>query len=115
MHIGHFGDTSDGDSEIVYVYAKRIGATTDLLSRQEELVVAGATALLMGATIAPATHDPGSRSDRTTPPGQTSRDVRYYQGRFYTEARLEAAQLQVERQKMLSEMAHYSRARRWVS
>jgi hypothetical protein len=115
VHIGHFGDTSDGDSEIIYVFAKRIAATTDLLTRQEELVVVGATANLLGATIVPATHDPGARSDRTTQPGQTSRDVRYFQGRFYTDARLEAATLSVERQKMLHEVPQYTRARRWVN
>lgn len=115
VHIGHFGDTADGDSEIVYVYAQKIDAVTDLLARQEELVVVGATASLLGGTIAPATHDPGARSDRTTQPGQTSRDVRHFQGRFFTEARVEAANLAVERQKMLHESPHYSRARRWVN
>jgi hypothetical protein len=115
IHLAHFGDTSDGDDEIIYIYAQVIEATTDLLSRQEELVVAGATANLMGATIVPATHDPGARSDRTTPPGQTSRDVRHFQGRFFTEARLEAATLSVERQKMLHEPAFQTRARRWVN
>lgn len=115
IHLGHFGDTSDGDSEITYVYAKKIGAVTDLLARQEELVVVGATVIVMGGTIIRATHDPGARTDRTTPPGQTSRDVRHFQGRFFIETRLESATLQVERQKMLHESPHYSRARRWVS
>ncbi len=115
VHIGHFGDTADGDSEIIYIYAQRIDATTDLLARQEELVVAGATAIVMGATIVPATHDPGARSDRTTPPGQTSRDVRHFQGRFITEVRQEAALLSVERQKQLHETALYTRGRRWVN
>jgi len=115
VHIGHFGDTSDGDSEIVYVYAKKIDATTDLLARQEELVVLGATANVLGMSIGPATHDPGARTDRTTQPGQTSRDVRYFQGRWFTAVRAEAAQLAVERSKMLHEPPHYTRARRWVS
>ena len=115
VHLAHFGDTADGDAEIVYIYAQRIGATTDLLARQEELTVIGAVANMMGHTITPATHDPGARSDRTTAPGQTARDVRYFQGRFITEARQEAAILTVERQKQITEGAMNTRARRWVN
>ena len=114
VHIGHFGDSADTDT-LHYVYAKLINATTDLTARQEELVVVGATALIMGGTIVPATHDPGARSDRTVAPGQTSRDVRYFQGRFIAEARIEAAQLAVERQAQMWQSVHAARARRWKS
>ncbi|MCI0529089.1 MAG: hypothetical protein L0Y56_16760, partial [Nitrospira sp.] len=78
-------------------------------------VTIGAVANLLGATISPATHDPGARTDRTVQPGQTSRDVRYFQGRFITEARQEAAILAVERQHLLKKNPRYARARRWVS
>lgn len=109
-----WGNTAD--TEVVYyTYAKKLDAVTDLLARQEELVVVGATAQLLGATITPATHDPGARTDRTIAPGQTSRDVRYFQGRFITEARLETAKLVVERQNMVHQSVRQARSRRWVN
>lgn len=114
IHVGHFGDTSDTDT-IYYLYAQKVDAVGDLLTRQEELCVVGAVAILMGGTIAPTTHDPGARTDRTVSPGQTSRDVRYFRGRFITEARLETAELSVERQRMVHEAVPFVRARRWVS
>src|SRR5690606_6478809 len=114
LEILDWGEVSDGETVDV-VYAKRIDDVADLLARQEELVVAGATALLLGATIVPSTHDPGTRTDRTVAPGQTSRDVRYFQARFFTEARVEAALLSVERQKMMPQQRRVARARRWVS
>ena len=99
--------------EVELIYAKKIAATTDLLTRQEELVVLGAVARLLGATIVPATHDPGARSDRTVQPGQTGRDWGNFQGRFINMARQEAGLLAVERQKFLAEVPKYARARRW--
>jgi hypothetical protein len=113
LFVQDWGQTANGEA-VYFVYAQRLTMGT-LSERQEELVVLGATVILMGGTIIPATHDPGKRTDRTTPPGQTSRDVRHFQGRFISETRMEAAQLAVERQHMLHETPLYSRARRWVS
>ena len=112
--MGNFGPTSDGDT-IHYVYAQRLTDVGELTPHQEELVEMGTTAKVLGASIIPATHDPGARTDRTTQPGQTSRDVRYFQGQFIQMARTEAAHLSVERQKMLTESVRQARARRWVN
>lgn len=113
VHILDWGTRTNGE-DVFFLYAKKIDATTDLLTRQEELVVVGAVAQLLGGTIVPATHDPGARTDRTVAPGQTSRDVRYFQARFVTEARIEEAKLAVERSHSVHEPARYARARRWV-
>lgn len=107
-----WGNVANGES-LFLVYAKRIDSVTDLLDRQEQLVVDGACALLLGGTIIRATHDPGARTDRTVQPGQTSRDVRHFQGKFFTDARTEAAQCFIERQSILHETTRYARARRW--
>jgi hypothetical protein len=114
VHVLDWGNRNNGES-VFFLYAKKIDNVTDLLTRQEELVVVGAAGLLLGATVIPATHDPGARTDRTVPPGQTTRDVRYLQGRFFTEARLEEGKLAVERKKSVHETPRYARARRWVS
>ena len=97
-----------------FTYAKTIAATTDLLVPQEEVVVLGATVALMGMTIAPATQDPGSRTDRTTPPGQTTRDGRWFQGEFFRAVKAEAARIAVVRQQLPGD-ARSKRARRWRS
>ena len=112
--MGNFGPTSDGDT-IHYVYAQQLTDVGELTPMQEELVEMGTVAKVLGASIIPATHDPGARTDRTTPPGQTSRDIRYFQGQFIQMARTEAAHLTVQRQKMLTEPAFQTRARRWVN
>lgn len=112
VFVQDWGQTSDTET-VHFVYAKRLDAVDDLSERQEELVVVGALVVLLGGTIVPATHDPGKRSDRTVQPGQTSRDVRHFQARFISEARMESAQLAVERQKMLKETPKMARARRW--
>jgi hypothetical protein len=114
VHIGDWGQTKNTEA-VHFIYAQRIEAVADLLPRQDELAVLGAVVVLLGGTIIPATHDPGARTDRTVQPGQTSRDVRHFQGRFISECRMEAAQLTVERQKMLHEPVHFARARRWSS
>lgn len=112
VRIGDWGQTAN-TGLVHFVYAKQLDAVADLTERQEELVILGACVILMGGTIVPATHDPGARTDRTVAPGQTSRDVRYFQARFISECRMESALLSVERQKMLTEYARFSRARRW--
>lgn len=114
IEIADWGEVGNGE-DVTVTYAKLIDNVADLMVRQEELVVVGACALLLGATIVPSTHDPGSRTDRTVAPGQTSRDVRYFQGRFFTEARVEAALLSVERGRLMPQNRRTARARRWVS
>lgn len=111
IHLQSKGDRAT-TATIYYTYAKLIDAVADLLVSQEELVVVGAVARLLGHTITPATQDPGSRTDRTTPPGQTSRDGRWFQGEFFIKARAEAARLTVIRQQFPGD-ARTRRARRW--
>lgn len=113
LYIADFGGSLDTDA-LYFTYASQILLTTDLAARQEELVVAGATASVLGGAIAPATQDPGARSDRTVQPGQISRDVRFFQGQFFTLVRTEAAMVAVSRQKMMNETPRLARARRWV-
>lgn len=112
--MGDWGETADTES-VHFIYAKKLDAVGDLLERQEELAVVGAVVVLMGGTIVPATHDPGQRSNRTIQPGQTSRDVRHFQARFISEARMESGLLSVERSRMLTEVPGFTRARRWVN
>jgi hypothetical protein len=114
VYVQDWGQTANG-SDVYFSYAQRIDDVTNLLGRQEELVVLGAVVILLGGTVIPATHDPGQRTDRTTQPGQTSRDVRHFQGRFFMETRQEAANLTLERQKLLHEPTKFARARRWVN
>jgi hypothetical protein len=102
-----------------YTYAQSLVFDTDLDTTiaklevpSEELVVVGACARILGYTIAPMTQDPGQRTDRTVPPGQTSRDVRFFQGEFFVKVRAEAARLAVERQRV-PRHRHTQRAGRW--
>ena len=97
---------------LYYTFAKKYAAATDLITRLDELVVFGALAKLFGMSIAPATHDPGARTDRTVQPGQTSRDGRWFQGEFFIRARTEAALLAVQRERF-SRTAQTARAGRW--
>lgn len=108
-----WGDMGTSDSAY-YTYAQIPADATELLSRQEELVVLAATALLMGKTIAPRTSDPGAHTDRTVQPGQGVRDGRWFQAEFFIRAKAEAAQLTVERQA-LPGTPRINRARRWRS
>lgn len=109
----------DSTDPVYFTYAQSLEFDTDLdttlaklLAPQEELVVLGAVTRLLGGTIIPMTQDPGQRTDRTVPPGQTSRDVRYFQGDYFIKARAEAARLAVERQR-LPRSRRSARAGRW--
>ncbi len=112
------GDRDTGES-VYFTYAQSLEFDTDLdttlgklLAPQEELVVLGAVTRLLGGTIVPMTQDHGQRTDRSIPPGQTSRDVRYFQGDFFIKVRAEAARLGVDRQR-LPRARQTARARRW--
>jgi hypothetical protein len=107
-----WGDLSASQPTAYYTYAQIPADATELLVRQEELVILGACSLLMGMSIAPRTNDPGAQTDRTVQPGQSVRDGRWFQGEFFIRARAEAAQLAVERQK-LPGTVRINRARRW--
>lgn len=95
----------DTTGTLYYTYAKSYNPVSDNLStvvalledQHEELVVLSATANLMGMTVVPMTQDPGRRTDRSTPPGQTSRDGRWFQGEFYIKVRAEAARMAMRR------------------
>ena len=107
-----WGDLSASKPNAYYTYAKVPADATDIMPRQEELVILGACVLLLGMSIAPRTQDPGSHSDRTVQPGQSMRDARWFQGEYFIRARAEAAQLAVERQN-LPGTVRINRARRW--
>lgn len=116
------GDRGATASDIYYTYAVSLRFDTDLdttlaklAAEQEELVVLGAVARMIGKTIIPATQDPGARTDRTVSPGQTSRDGRWFQGEFYIKARLEAARLSVVRGRTNGGTVRGRRAGRWRS
>lgn len=95
LTLWEYGDRSAGDA-LYYTYAQVIDATADLLSRQEDLVVNGATAKVLGKAIAPRSHDPGRMTDKGVKPGQDAIDARWYQAEFYMQSRAEVAQLRVE-------------------
>jgi hypothetical protein len=115
LHLWNWGDKKAGDT-VYYTYAQDITTTTTLSDHQDQLLVAGATAAMLGATIGPATHDPGARTDRTVSPGQTSRDVRYWQSVWFIGMRAEAAHLAVERARFKpSNSVRLRRAQRWRS
>ena len=81
IKVWYWGNSTAGDT-LYFTYAKKIDATTDLTTRQEEMVVKGSVAQLMGTDIIPRTMDPGKRTDRTVQPGQTGRDSRWFQAEF---------------------------------
>jgi hypothetical protein len=109
-----WGQKSAGEA-LLFTYAQRIDNVTDLLARQEEIVVLGASARLLKMTIAPATHDPGKRTDRTVQPGQTGRDSREIMAEYLRLANEEAATLKIEAKKILPTAPFVQRARRWRS
>ena len=115
------GDRATTDP-VYYSYAQSLEYVSNmdvsvgkLAAPQEGLVVLGAVAKLIGYTIIPMTQDPGQRTDRTTPPGQTVRDGRWFQGQFYRAAKAEAARLAVQRQRSVTGSARTRRAGRWRS
>jgi hypothetical protein len=95
LYVPIWGDKAATD-KLYYTYSQAIDATTDLLSRQEELVVLGATARALGKAVAPRTHDPGRLTDKSVKAGQDAQDARWYQAEFYMRSRAEAAQLTAE-------------------
>jgi hypothetical protein len=112
LYLWAWGDKTAGD-KLYYTYAQAIDATTDLLSRQEDLVVLGATARIIGKAIVPRTHDPGRLTDKNVKPGQEAVDARWYQTEFYMRSRAEAAQLAAEA-KHLPGTLQLKHARRWT-
>jgi len=112
LHLWERGQlTSTGT--FYYTYAQQLTSTSSLSVHQEGLLVTGASAMALGATIGPATHDPGARTDRTVSPGQTSRDVRFWQGKWFTEVRAEAARIALERSKFKVGTMRGKRGQRW--
>lgn len=108
-----WGEVSEGES-VHYIYAQVYDDVTEPVEgEEEELLVLGACVLLMGGTIAPATQDPGARTDRTVQGGQTSRDVRFFQGEFFQRVRTQAAKVAIQREKFRPSTVRYARARRW--
>ncbi len=112
LHLWEWGDKKATET-VYYTYAQELTTTSALSAHQEELLVVGATALILGASIGPATHDPGARTDRTVNPGQTSRDVRFWQGQWFIMVRAEASHVQTERQRFTLGGVRQRRAQRW--
>lgn len=115
------GDRATTDP-VYYTYAQSLNYVTDmdtsvgkLDAAQEALLVLGAVAKLIGYTIIPATQDPGQRTDRSTPPGQTSRDGRWFQRQFYVGVKAEAARIAVLRQRSNGGSVRTKRVGRWRS
>lgn len=107
-----WGGKAAGDT-LYYTYKKKIDSVTDLLTRQDELTVLGAVYRLLLGTVAPETHDPGKRTDRTVQPGQTGRDASRIEFEFQTMARLERAVLEADAHKLLPGNPALGRMRRW--
>lgn len=112
LEVWDWGERVSGDT-LLYTYQQKIDDVADLLTRQEEMVVIGTAARLLKRTIAPETHDPGKRTDRTVQPGQTGRDSRELMGEYVRLLTQEAQLLKVERSRFLPAGAHTSRSRRW--
>lgn len=111
IHLLSWGQKADTDT-LYYTFKQRIANTTDLLFRQEEIIVFGATATLLGATVGPRTHDSGRYTDRTVQPGQGGRDARWYQTEYLIAVREEQSRLKLEA-KELPGTVQVKRARRW--
>ena len=112
------GDRATTDT-LYYTYAQSYDFDTDLDTTiakvelaHEELVVTAAVSRVFGHSISPATQDPGRRTDRTVPPGQTTRDGRWYQGVFFIEARAEQGRVALRRLR-LPGTVRGRRGRRW--
>ena len=114
VHMLDWGATADTGT-VHYIYAQKYTNIQTLTVMQEEIVELGATASVLGGAIAPATQDPGARTDRTIQPGQIARDVRHFQGLYFLKARSESGHVATERQKLLRESVRMTRSRRWVS
>jgi len=114
IHVPYLGNTVTGAAvdNLWFTYAQVIDETTDLLPRQEELIVLGSCSQMLGKAITPRTQDPGRYTDRTVQAGQMVRDGRWFQAEFFVRVRAEAAQLGVERQKVPGTV-QLNRAKRW--
>jgi len=111
IHVWNTGDKTAGD-KLYYTYALRIDAVGDLLARQEEIVVLGATARLLGKALAPRTHDPGRLTDKNLDPKYDVNSARWYQAEFFMQTRAEAGQLRAEARRRIHGVRQ-ARARRW--
>lgn len=107
------GVMGPGDT-LYYIYFKEITAASDLLTRQDDLVVLGATARLLASTMGPRTHEPGNYDDRTIQPGQGGRDSNWYRGEYKLALLREAALLKTEAQNFPG-TPRTRRASRWRS
>lgn len=95
-----------------FSYAQVIDATTDLLSRQEELVVAGAVFKTLAKAESGRSLDPGKMTDRTVQPGQKLRDSAWWRAEYMRMVGLEQSLLKQERRAFPGTMRE-NRASRW--
>lgn len=101
-----------GTNAVYFTYKKKIDAVTDLMVRQEEVLILGATYRLLAETIVSDTMDPGKRTDRTVQPGQTGRDARWLETEYYMALHKEEALLKYEADRLPANFTT-DRARRW--
>jgi hypothetical protein len=111
IDLWYWGERIVGET-VYYTYKSDPSVVANLLSRQEELVVLGASGRIIGSTVATRTHDPGKFTDRTVQPGQGVRDARFFQTEYLLAVRREQAQLKVEAKRFPSTMMT-SRSSRW--
>jgi hypothetical protein len=111
LHLWDWAERVAGD-KVYFTYKQRITATTDLLSRQDGIVVAGATYRMFLKTLAPRTQDPGSFGDRQVQPGQGGRDSRYWQVEYLRLVGAEQARLKTEAESLPGSVRQ-KRIQRW--
>lgn len=107
-----WGEQAAGEL-LYYTYKQKIDSVTDLLARQEEIVIWGACYRLLLGTVVPETHDPGKRTNRTVQPGQTNRDSARLRFEYMEMVRLEHAILETELAGFLPGDFRIGRGRRW--
>jgi len=111
IHLLSSGDLAAGETAY-YVYAQKLSDVANLSSLQADILVLGATAVILGKAIIPFTQDPGARTNRTIQGGQVVRDGRFFQSEYFLRVTAEAARVAVERQRFPTTV-HLGRAARW--
>jgi len=111
IHLLSSGDLAAGDPAY-YVYAQKLSDVANLSDLQSDILVLGATAIILGKAIIPFTQDPGARTNRSIQGGQVVRDGRFYQSEYFLRVTAEAARVAVERQRFPTTV-RLGRAARW--
>jgi hypothetical protein len=102
---------NDGQT-VFYTYKKRISDPSELLTRQERIVILGAVAHLLAAEDVARSYDPGRMTDRTVQPGQNIRDSVWYLRTYALAKRQEELLLKTQIERIPTSR-HAERIRRW--